>query len=111
MEALRHLFSAQLLFSGRESWLREAFGLPTRAAYAFARAGEPAAAVVILERGRGLLLTNALGAERSRLESLANGAHSDDYHRYRAAVERCVELSRRARRAEERATGTVAPFE
>jgi CHAT domain-containing protein/tetratricopeptide (TPR) repeat protein len=58
--AVEHLFASQLSRKHKEAWLRTADGLPAEAGYVFHRAGRPADAVLIQERGRALLMAEAL---------------------------------------------------
>ena len=64
LEAVDRLYRIQLLRRHRETWLLAAEGLPLRAAYALAANGDPAAAAVTVERGRALLLSDALERDR-----------------------------------------------
>ena len=94
IEVMHGLVSSQLLRSGKESWLREASGLPVRAAYARARAGDAGGAVADLESGRAVILSEALDLQRADLESLVS-QRPDLFERYRAAADRWDQLGRR----------------
>jgi len=61
MRAVEQLFVSQTSRYHKETWLRSAQGLSTQAAYAYVRNGHAEAAVVVQERGRALLLAEALG--------------------------------------------------
>lgn len=100
LEALQALFDANLLPADRETWLEEAFGLPTRAAWAMAQAGEPRRAVVALEHGRGLILADALGVPEARLQASVGPEHAPMLNRYRAARARWRLLGHRVRSPE-----------
>ena len=65
------MFRAQLLRADKESWLRDAEDLVVDGAFALAAGDDPRGAAVALERGRALLLSEALeraAADLSRLE-------------------------------------------
>jgi CHAT domain-containing protein/tetratricopeptide (TPR) repeat protein len=64
LAAMDRLVADQTLRPHKESWLRAAQGFPARACYALARSGDPPGAVLALERGRALLLNEALGRAR-----------------------------------------------
>ncbi|MGB7979511.1 MAG: CHAT domain-containing protein [Candidatus Nanopelagicales bacterium] len=61
VDAVGGLVTGNQADQGRDTWLAEGFGAPTRAAANWIRAGNPDRAVLVLERGRGLLLRDALG--------------------------------------------------
>jgi CHAT domain/Tetratricopeptide repeat len=93
LEALERLYRVQLLRRHRETWLLAAEGLPLRAAYALAANGDPAAAAVTLERGRALLLSDALERDRADLEHLP-AARQGLVERYRQAADQVDHLER-----------------
>jgi CHAT domain-containing protein len=93
LEAMDRLFRVQLLRRHRETWLLAAEGLPLRAAYALAADGDPAAAAVTVERGRALLLSDALERDRADLEHLP-AAQQGLVDRYRQAADRVDHLER-----------------
>ncbi|MFP8882952.1 CHAT domain-containing protein [Streptomyces mangrovi] len=95
LEAAGRLFRIQLLREEKETWLAESQGLPAEAAHALFRAGRWKEAVVALEAGLGLLLSEALEAERIDLGRLSGTDHSDLAGRYRAAVSELEETMRR----------------
>ena len=61
----------------KESWLREGQGTTVDAAYALARAGDPAGAVAVLESGRAQLLSEALERVPADLRTLAATGHAE----------------------------------
>jgi CHAT domain-containing protein/tetratricopeptide (TPR) repeat protein len=69
-QAIELLFLGQATRQHKESWLRQAQGLPARAAYACARARRPQDAVLIQERGRTLLLAEVLRQRRTDVFTL-----------------------------------------
>ncbi|MFF9286556.1 CHAT domain-containing tetratricopeptide repeat protein [Streptomyces griseosporeus] len=82
LRAMEQLFRAQLTRATKELRLRDAQGLAVDAAYALARSGDAAAAAVALERGRALLLSEALERSRARLEELAASGHGELVERF-----------------------------
>ncbi len=97
--AAHQLFQAQVLRSHRWSWLRTAADIHVRAAWNHVARSTPedrAAAVVVLERGRALLLSEALEARSTMVDRLAEAGHQDLADRYRAAVARLGEFTRGA---------------
>jgi CHAT domain-containing protein/tetratricopeptide (TPR) repeat protein len=96
IQAIEQLYEIQLLPGSKETWLREAQGLGAQAAYARARTGEPAKAVVALERSRARLLSEALIRDRTdlaRVQLVDPQAHAD----YEHAVGRLRQLEVRER--------------
>lgn len=63
VDAVHGLVISNRSTRGRDTWLGEGFGAPTRAAASWARAGHPDQAILVLERGRGLLLRDAFGQQ------------------------------------------------
>jgi CHAT domain-containing protein len=94
LEAMGRLFRTQLLRRHKETWLAWAQGLPSRAAFALAKAGNATAAAVALEQGRALLLSETLERDRANLERLGNLGRADLAERYRRAADRLAELER-----------------
>ena len=90
--ALDRLLRAQLLDDYRRAWLRRGDGFAAEAAYVRAVLGEYRAAVEALERGRALLLADALRREYSDLLALQEIAP--------ALAERYVEQARGLRALE-----------
>ncbi|MFI9248713.1 CHAT domain-containing protein [Streptomyces sp. NPDC053069] len=81
--AMEQLFRAQLTRTTKESRLRDAQGLAVAAAHALARSGDATGAAVALERGRALILSEALERGRARLEQLTAAGRADLVERYR----------------------------
>lgn len=79
------LRSTQLSRRDRTAWLRVADGLATAGTLALARLEDPRGAVLLAERGRALLLADALAQDRARLDRLAV-VRPDLATRFRAAV-------------------------
>jgi len=67
VSAVSALVGAQVLREHRENWLRDAFDLPGRAAYASAMAHRLPAAVVAFERTRAAILSESFGAGHADL--------------------------------------------
>jgi tetratricopeptide (TPR) repeat protein len=88
LEALDRLFRVQLLRGQKEAWLRRARGLAAPAAFALVADGRPEEAVTALERGRALLLGEALDRGRVDLTRLARQGRPDLVDRYRQAADR-----------------------
>jgi hypothetical protein len=86
-QATRALFRAQLARADKESWLRDAQGLATDGAYAFVARSALRDAVLALERGRALLLSEALEREWADLTRL-EAAHAALAARFRAGAAR-----------------------
>ena len=85
--AMNHLVDTQLLRPYRETALRPAAGLVTRAAVVLARSEQLAEAVDVLEAGRTMLAQTALETARARLNTLADLGHPDLLERYISAAE------------------------
>ena len=85
LEAVERLFRIQLLRAEKEAWLAESQGLPAEAAYAMYRAGRWEEAVVALEAGQSLLLSEVLERDRARLERLTDTEHVALVEQFRAA--------------------------
>lgn len=80
LQAIEQLYEIQLLPGAKETWLRESQDLGAQAAWAWARTGEPAKAVVALERSRARLLSEGLIRDRTdlaRVQLLDPQAHAD----------------------------------
>ena len=99
LQAIEQLFRTQLTRAHKELWLRDAQGIPVRAAYARAKGGDAPGAVEDLERGRAQLLSEALRRDRASVERLASAGRADLKDRYAAAAWRWIQLSREAPRA------------
>ncbi|MEJ2710936.1 MAG: CHAT domain-containing protein [Anaerolineales bacterium] len=70
INALGQLYQNQFLREGKELWLREAQGVFIRAAFAQAKAGHPREAVITLEQSRARSLIEAIGRDRTDMESV-----------------------------------------
>lgn len=89
MKAAVVLFRNQLLRRDKETWLRDAQGFASHAAYALARAGNPREAAVALETGRTMLLREALEHDRlTRSLEQVKEQHPEAYELYRRASEK-----------------------
>jgi CHAT domain-containing protein len=95
LDALDGLVRRQLLREHKEDWLSEAEELPARAAYALARTSAAEEALLVLERGRMLVLSDGLARHRADLEQLPARGRDDLLIRFRAAAERLDRLDRR----------------
>jgi hypothetical protein len=93
VEAAERMFRIQLLRSEKETQLRESGDTAARAAYAASAAGDPRAAVLALERGRALLLTDSLELARADLAQLEQHEGGARARRYHEAVDRWSRLS------------------
>ncbi len=91
-QAMDLLFAVQTNRAAKESWLKEAQGLPANAAYALTRLDRLQEAVETLEAGRARLLAEALEANRRDLAQLALLGRRDLLERYRAASEQLATL-------------------
>jgi tetratricopeptide (TPR) repeat protein len=93
LQALEQLFQVQVTRLQKETWLRDSQEIPAQAAYALARTGDLAGASAALERGRGLLLSEALQRNRTELGRLADIGRPDLQDRYQTAISRWNQLS------------------
>ena len=84
--AMNRLVDTQLLRPYRETALRQAAGLVTRAAVVLAGSGQLAEAVAVLEAGRTMLANTALETARARLQGLAGLGHGELLDRYISAA-------------------------
>jgi hypothetical protein len=87
LAATDHLVRTQLVREQQEAWLLEVRGFTSSAAYVLAKADAPAEAVVALEQGRAVLLSEALQRDRADLARLLQGG-SDLADRYQRAAAR-----------------------
>jgi|CXWL01.1.fsa_nt_gi CHAT domain-containing protein len=93
LDAIQDLVRGQVTRAQKEIWLKEAEGLPVRAAYARARTGENAiGAVEALERGRALVMSEALEINRAELGRLG-ATHPELEARYQRTATRWTQLS------------------
>jgi len=88
-----HLIRIQILRQSKEVWLEELQGLPDLAAYAFAQNGQLENAIEVFERGRAILLMEALGQYQANL-SLLQETQPILFSRYEEVTERIGNLSR-----------------
>jgi CHAT domain-containing protein len=86
--AAQQLSMVQVMAGHRQAWLREGRGLIVDAACAFAALGRPADAVLALERGRAVLLSDTLQLLRADLYGLRESGHGELADRYVAAARR-----------------------
>ncbi|HKZ86422.1 MAG TPA: CHAT domain-containing protein [Anaerolineae bacterium] len=105
-QAIARLLRTQTMRAGKESWLREAWGIFGRSAYAQAKCGELAVAVSTLESGRARLLSETLERNRIDLEKLKDIGRADLLERYRAASGRIVQLESRELRGQAQIPGS-----
>ena len=94
LDAMGNLFRKQLVRHHKETWLIRALGLPSQAAFGLAQAEDLTAAVVAIEYGRALLLSEATERDRNVVLRLHEERRSDLVERYDAAVSRWDESSR-----------------
>jgi CHAT domain-containing protein/tetratricopeptide (TPR) repeat protein len=92
LAAVERLLQTQMLREHKGLWLEEANGLHATAAYALAKLGRPQQAVVTLDRGRAVLLSEALDRGGHGLEGLAGLGHDELRTRFHRAVARVTEL-------------------
>jgi len=92
-ETLQVLLALQTLRSGKETWLAEAYGLASVAAYAFAQLGKYEDAIVAFEAGRTHLLRETLEQNRRDLLRLVDSGHKDLLDRFERAAEEINRLS------------------
>lgn len=88
LQAADQLYRAQAFRSQRESRLGETQGIANRTAYAWARQGDGRRAASAIERGRAVLLADALRVrtELDRLEGEGQEGLADDYRRAAAEL-------------------------
>ena len=91
--AFERLLARQLLRSHKEAWLTTAKGVAAGAAMAQARTGDLHAATRALERGRALLMSDALAQDRVDLQRLREQDRPDLVARFQAASVRLVTAS------------------
>ena len=96
LQAMERLFRAQLTRTTKELRLRDVQGLAVAAAYALAKSGDAVSAAVALERGRALILSEALERSRARLEQLASIGRADLSERFRRSSTALAALEHRA---------------
>jgi hypothetical protein len=94
--AADRLFQVQLVREHSETILRLTATLHANAAYALDKSGNSPAAAVAVERGRAVLLSEALERDRADLQRLLETGHRDLADRYRRAALRLSILMRPA---------------
>ncbi|MCA1707696.1 MAG: CHAT domain-containing protein, partial [Actinobacteria bacterium] len=90
--AMSQLLRVQLTRAHKEVWLREARYLPTVACFAKAKLNDAEGAVLSLERGIGMLLSEALMRDKADLGRLAYTKNAPLAERYRQARSRVATL-------------------
>ena len=93
LSAADGLLRVQLGRQDKETWLKSIGDLPSQAAYANARAGDPRAAALVMEHGHAILLAEALDLKRADIDRLATEGRADLGERFRALVARWNSLS------------------
>jgi len=93
LDAADLLVRVQLRRAYKENWLKTIGNLPSDAAYASAQMGEVRAAVLDVERGRGVLLAEALGLRDAAVERLCADGHRRLHARFNALVAKWNDLS------------------
>ncbi|MET4921137.1 CHAT domain-containing protein [Streptomyces sp. PSRA5] len=86
LSALHHLSRVQVTRGDKTSVLADAEGMGARAAYAFAESGMLGRAVVAVESGRALMLTEALERRAADLDRLRRAGRSDLADAFRDAA-------------------------
>jgi len=94
LDAGERLVRSRLDVAGKEGWLERLNGAAAQAAYAFAMLGSEKNAVLALERGRGLILTERLEDDRAGLIDLESQGHLDLARRFRNAAARVRRMQR-----------------
>jgi len=87
VQAMWRLLRVQIARHDQETWLRVTQAMPAGAGYAFARAGDPLMAALVMEEFRGVLWTLAV-------EDLDRMGRSELVARYRAAAAALAPLTR-----------------
>jgi CHAT domain-containing protein len=93
--AMHLLVGSQTTRTDREAWLRTARGMPARAAATLAAAGLAEKAAVAYERGRAILLTEALDRQQADLDAVRAAGRPDLADQYLAAASRVTALGQR----------------
>lgn len=93
LSASDRLYDAGATPQARQAELREVGGIPERCAYALARAGQTARAVVALERGRARALAEALQLDQANTASLTQ----EERRQFTGARQRLAALQAEAR--------------
>jgi CHAT domain-containing protein len=92
IEAMATLFGAQEVRTHKEARLRQVQDLPGEAAFACGQAGDSGAAVRLLEQGRAVLLTEALGRQAVTGDLLRAAGAAELAERYEAAQSEAARL-------------------
>jgi hypothetical protein len=93
LDALHRLFAVQVMRPNKELWLRQVADVSARTVYAAVGSGDLEAAVTGAERGRALLLSEALQRMWADVQALRASGHGDLADRYLAAAHRMARLS------------------
>ena len=96
MQAAHTLYRAQTIRRTKQSALARSRGLAAHAAYAYAKAGDLERAVVTLERGRALLLSELLEAAQLDEDPATDTLYRTLIQQYRRALQRLAELEKMA---------------
>ena len=96
IEAMQLLVGSQNTRTDREAWLRSAQRLPARAAATLTAAGSTARAAVAYERGRAILLTEALDRQQADLDVLRAAGQPGLAEQYIAAAQRVTALQQQS---------------
>ena len=89
---MRILFHAQTLRGHQETWLHELYNIPIDTAYAAAMADRPGDAVLALERGRAMILSESLSRELADLGQAIKEGHEAEVARFREASQTLTAL-------------------
>jgi CHAT domain-containing protein len=93
--SIERVVRLQLLRSEKEAWLSQTQGIAGRAAFTAARTGDFGRAVLALERGSAVLLTEALGPQIGNRARLENAGHAELVEQYERAFQEWRAASRR----------------
>ena len=86
LRAMQVLFHGQTARGHQEIFLRGLDTVPVEAAQAAARAGDPVTAVVALERGRTMLLSESLSRELADIDEMEREGYPGEAARFRRAA-------------------------
>jgi CHAT domain-containing protein/tetratricopeptide (TPR) repeat protein len=101
LEGAQRLFQLQVFRVHKEAWLKAFQGMHTNAAYALARIGDDAGAVLAVEHGQAQLLAHVLERDMAELEALKAQGHSDLATRYLAGASRVSGLEQQELESDE----------
>jgi hypothetical protein len=96
LAAGHRLVLTQLDRTHKEDWLRDLQDLPTDIALARVHLGDPKGAVLALEQGSAVMLSEALQRQRIKFDRLAELGHAALGERYRTASAKLAALTRPA---------------